>query len=230
MKRVVNPPDLAGVEITPSDVEAIREMEPRTQAKMYDERARSKEAAGKRTFVEWGLIMVEMEDRKLYMQLLDPAGKPFKSLGAWISDAAPTSRSNAYASLNAMRMVNEEVSAADLGEMPRVNIETVKKLSTSVRKDPKVIEKAKDLGEQEFKEYINKEHPEQHIEPDKPMRFKPTQGDRQEIDGALDQAMWAYDLTSREDALLALALFFQQNKCEREGYTAVSNKEAYAQR
>lgn len=222
-------PDLASIEITPSDIEAIREMEPRTQAKMYDERARDKEKSGKRTFVEWGLIMVEMDTKQLYKQLLDPEGNPYRSLGMWISEAAPTSRSNAYAAKNAMEAINEEISVEDLNEIPRQNIETLKKLSTSVKKNPMVIEAAKQMSEKDFKSKIDKDHPGQHIA-DAPMRFKPLVGDRETIDEALAQALWAYDLEKREDAILALALYFQQGKCEREGFTQVSNKEAYAQR
>lgn len=226
----VNPPSLAEIEITSSDIESIRVMQPETAAKLYDERVQFLDKAQKRTFVEFGLIMIEMEDRELYRLLLDSEGKAFPSLGRWISAAAPTSRSNAYAALNAMRAINEEVSSADLQEMPRVNINTVKKLSTSVRKDPKVIEAAKQMGEQEFKEHINKEHPEQHIEKDAPMRFKPAQGDRETIDEALAVSMWAYDLESREDAILAMALYFLQGKCEREGFQQVSNKDAHSKR
>lgn len=59
------------------------------------------------------------------------------------------------------------------------------------------------------------------------MKFKPTTSQREKIDEAIEAARWIYEVSSREEALEAIAIAFCLSLCEREGYGGLSVAEAY---
>jgi hypothetical protein len=214
-------------EVTPETILELRTGDDLDAADRLDARVRELESQHKRTFVEMGLILNEMSDRTLFIKIVDKVtGQYFTSFDRWLADAAPISRSGGYAAMKAMRELTD-VPVAELQEMPRCNVITMTKLSTKARKDPKIIEAAKECSEEDFAKKIEELHPEQHIENKKPMRLKPVKSARQNIDRALKIAMWVWDLKDREAALEAIASYFMDGKCELEQYNELSNSTAY---
>ncbi len=156
------------------------------RATVIDERAREIEAWSKETFVELGLLCCEMDDNRLYENLLDEAGKPeFASFGQWLEVAMPTQQSTAYAALRSMRVLKDVVPESELEQIPRCNLETLGKCSTDVARDPLLVEKAKTMKQNEFVRAVQHDFPTQHLEERDPYRFAPTRSQREVIDAAI---------------------------------------------
>ena len=175
-------------------------------AMALDSRVRAIEKQNKLTYVELGIICLRVEQKELYLSMYD--GK-FKSFGAWITDAAPYSRATAYSALGEVkRLIEDNVPLDVANKLPRCNLKTVNRLSTSLKRDPEILKAAEVLEEQEFKRKIRKEHPEQHIEDDSPMRLKFERSQRVKVDEAIDVAMAIYELPTREAAIEVICTEF----------------------
>lgn len=114
------------------------------------------DGAEEMVFAARGKALLVIEERKLWEGRAD-------SMGQWIRKVAPKSWRECYAAMSTIRAVLPDVGMEDLKEMKRCNIEEVKKLSSAVRRDPKVIESAKVLTRKEFLEKTAADHPNQHI-------------------------------------------------------------------
>lgn len=125
-----------------------------------------------RSFAERGLIIREFERRHLWRHLTDPdTGRVFPHLTAWLScsDFLGCRRTN-FAAKRTLGML-EDVPAAKLIDIPKGNLQTLAQLSTAVRNQPEVLEAARSLSRDKFEAKVEVDHPEQHIEGSKPMRF-----------------------------------------------------------
>lgn len=220
-------------EITDEVSDEIREMEDSVAASIYDARLVELEKTAKRSFIEMGIICLEVKRRNLYRQLIAPdwideqgvehSNEPFHSLDAWIMDRLGVSRRSAY---HAMKVLEANTPLDDLREMPRVNAVRLAGLSTSVQADPDIIEAAKG-SERAFVEAIQEKYPDQHAEKTRTIIAQPTATAREAMDLCFEVVCWAYDLTSREDVLENLCAYFMDGNCEREGYSQYSNRNAY---
>ena len=211
---------MTGAEITKEDIAEMRSWGAATAAHRMDSRTREIEGYTKRSFIEMGMILNEMSDRKLFEHL------GFSSFDRWLSDAAPVSRSGGYSAMKALREITE-VPIEELQQMPRCNVVTLQKLSSGVRRDPEIIEAAKTKSEDDFLSKIEELHPDQHLEGGKKLHIKPSKSARKTIDEAFAAACWSYEVEGREAALEAICAYFMQGRCEREGYSRLSNQVAY---
>lgn len=167
---------------------------------MMDARVRQIEKYQKLTFVELGYICLKVEQTESWIEMY--GGGRFKSFGAWISDAAPSSRATAYAAMGEVRKAIEDgLSMEQLNKLPRCNIKTINRLSTPLKKDPEILKAAETMEERDFKRKIEKEHPNQHVEDDSPYRFKPSKSQRQAIDAGIDAAILLGECSTREEVL-----------------------------
>jgi hypothetical protein len=172
-----------------------------------DARMRQIERSDKVTFVERGLVCLWVEQKEAYLHMY--GGGKFRSMGEWLSDACPYSRSTAYAALGEVKKaIEDNIPLEVANKLPRCNLKTLNRLSTSLKHDPEILAAAETESEQSFKRRIAKDHPGQHVEADLPMRFKPTESQRKVIDTALDAAMLIEGSMSREDALEAICEFY----------------------
>ena len=193
----------------------LRKWEPGAAAQVYDERIRHLEARDKQTFAERGLIMLEMEQRELWRHV---GGGQFGSLDAWIHNAAPESNSSCYAALRVARTLGNVIPVQEQNEIPRCNLEVLSKVSTAVARRPEIREAAKGKNA-EFVAKIQREFPLEHIEHDRPMRFKPDESQRAAIDEALMLAAVLEEAANREEALTCLAVSYvldHREEYERE--------------
>ena len=165
---------------------------------------------------------IGLECKKVYDGLLwkfrtDPeTGQPGHSFPRWLRMCAPWNFRTGYA---AMRDVRDLVDIPDehLVQIPQSNFETIKKLSTAVRADPRVLEAAKTKHTEELVPYINKLHPDQHLEGPKWMRFRLTETEAADIEDALRIAM-EHGAANRNEALWALAIDFKASAMLEEAY------------
>jgi hypothetical protein len=171
-----------------------------------------------------GLILCEVEDRRLWEQLDDPAtGAPYSTFERWVVTRAPVSRSHAFAAKGAMRALRD-VPVADLVEMPQYAIKALQRLSPGARAE--AIEAAKTMGERELGAHLASAYPEQHIDTVWERRLRFQESVRGPVTEAMEAAMWAYDVKSWEEAVECLCAYFLDGKCEREECGAMSNREA----
>lgn len=222
-------------EITESDIVALREIDDLDAADIYDARVRTLERVQRRSFVEIGLICNEVSGRELWRKLVCPPwidevgrehiGEYFHSFDAWMFSSLNVSRSSAY---SAMKLLNDlKVPVADLQQMPRCNAVKLASLSTKVQEDPKVIEAAKAMTEEDFIAEVMKIHPTQHLEQKKAVIAQPTKTERDLFDHAIEAAKWIYEVERREDALANILAYFMDGLCEHEAFQQYTNRDAF---
>lgn len=137
----------------------IEGMHDKEAAQVLDNRLRALEEQHKRSFVEYGLILLEVQSRELWRYVIDPfSGNVYRNFSKWVEGAAPLCRRDCFAALAAIKEL-ADVPPEQLAEMPRCNIELLKLLTTSDRKEflykqsgetISVIEAAKTMRLKEF--------------------------------------------------------------------------------
>jgi hypothetical protein len=102
-------------------------------ANALDTRMCALEDQWKRSFVERGLILLEFEERRLWMYVKDrDTGQPYTSLDRWLKKTAPASWRDCYASLRAVKELRD-MRVEDLILTPRCNIEQLRLMSPKDR-------------------------------------------------------------------------------------------------
>jgi hypothetical protein len=139
------------------------------------------EASEKQVFAIRGMCALLAEERELWKEFIDPeVDKPFASFDRWIKWVCPASWGYVRDALRAVKELRD-VPFVDLLDMPRTNIETLKKVSTAVRKEPKVIEAAKTQTEAQFAQTLSRDHG-QHIETKKTLKVTYDAGEYAEVE------------------------------------------------
>lgn len=220
------------VESSPAELDelkirSLRSLSDADAAKILDERLRFLESQYKRNFVERGFILLEVEERQLWLHLTDPdTGSAYSSFERWVVTAASHSRSDCFESLRAVKALRD-VPREQLLNVPRKNISVLMQLSPKVRKNPEIIKKAQMAAKSEFIGLIQEKHPDQHVEHETKVTTHPTVTQKAVIDDARVIAQWVYGCTGREAADEAIAAYFLQGDCEKENFGEYSNKRAY---
>jgi hypothetical protein len=180
-------------------------------AVLLDARLRALEADYKRSFVERGIILIEVQERALWRSLCALDGTPYRSFEAYICHAAPHSRSDCFAAMRAVKELRD-IPREQLAEIPRSNIGLLQQLSGSVRADPEVIAAAQALPEREFREHIRSSWPGQHIEGKRRLILTLSDGDYQMACEVLDDVGAKLGLSDREGEFLALLIDYRQEQ------------------
>jgi hypothetical protein len=216
-------------ELTEREIAALRKVDDQRAAEAYDARARALERQQRRAFVEVGLILLEMSNRKLWAKLADPTtGAPFHSFEAWVMSVAGVSRRTAFSALKTVKGLGE-VSYEDLRLMPRCNAVRLSGLSVSVQCNPEIISAAQTDTEADFVTLVQTLYPDQHLEATRTMLLRPSQGVATLLEDCFRSVAWVYGVEDREGALEALAAYYMGGFCEREGYTDKTNEEVMAE-
>lgn len=220
-------------ELDDAKIRTLRSMPDAEAATVLDGRLRELERQYKRSFVERGLILLEVEQRELWKHILDAeTQQPYESLDRWICGAATHSRSDCFAALKAVKELRD-VPTEKLLDMSRRNVGILQSLSSAVRKKPEVIKAAQEMTAKEFISTIQEHYPDQHTEQKAVMHLAPTTSQRSPIDHAIEIAMEIEeDCNTREDALEAVAVsYIQDNEVlyqERLRLRLLSGKKARA--
>jgi hypothetical protein len=192
---------------TQETIEKFREWPDDAAANAYDERLRAIERGHSQTFTELGLILVECEKRQLWRHAVKSDCQPPHSLSDWIADCLPVSNGSAFAALKCARAL-AHISPAEREEIPRGNQEAMACMSESLAKSEHIKSAAKSMKPQDFRAKIERDHPDQHLEAFKPMRFSPVRSARTVIDHALEIAAVLDEAAGRDDALEKVAQFY----------------------
>jgi len=195
------------VDLNTLDILQYREMSNHNAAFWLTRRLRELEDIWRRGFAARGLILLEVETRELWRYVDDSDGKPFTSFNRWLIACAPHSERDCRYALAAVKEL-QDVPKPDLLEIPRMNLEVLKSVSTSVRSQPEVLEAAKTLSEAEFVAHLQVTQPTQHIEATKRLVLTYPAGDLSVIEAALDLVGTLSKVESREGQLLALCIDF----------------------
>jgi hypothetical protein len=89
-------------------------------------------------------------------------------------------------------------------DIPRTNLRLLSKLSTKVKSDPEVIQKAKELPEKQFLAEIQRDFPGQRIEEEDKLWFSMTKTAGKVVMDAIQVSMRVDECTTREEALEAI--------------------------
>jgi hypothetical protein len=118
------------------------------------------------------VIIRHFEERGLWRHLTDPdTDLPFPNLTAWLSSGfIGCRRVNMEAHKDAQALA--DIPPEKLIDVPKDNIKVLKQVSTAVRNLPDVLEAAR-TGDDRLLKKLEREHPAQHIETRKPLRFNP---------------------------------------------------------
>lgn len=145
-----------------------------------DGRVRNIEARFKATWLELSNLCIAMQDGELWRE------GGYDSYGQWLMNAAPMSRAYAYAAVKA-RQALRDVPEEDLKEIPLGNAITLEQTPRN-RRNGDLIEKAKRQPPREFRETVEDEIPEAHVELTTVHRFRLTRGAGKVLRSGLD--MW----------------------------------------
>jgi hypothetical protein len=174
-------------------------------------RLQTLDAAQRMGYSAIGLMCREVQQRELWKHRIDPeTGYPCRSFTRYVRVACPYSYSTAFAAKADVENLIGDLSADDIAEIPQSNFNTMKQLSTAVRKDPKVIHAAKTERPDEFVAMLRVKHPEQAIETRKALRFHPTESAAEYIESVLGEAE-RHGATSRDHALEIIARAAQES-------------------
>jgi hypothetical protein len=164
------------------------------QASTIDARVRKIEAFNRRVFSELGMLVLYVEEKRLFNLLFDEKGERFKSLDSWMQSACPYSVSYAKEAKAKVKILRESGTPLDeLLNVPRCNVLLLSQLSSSLQRDPEILKDAQLLQEKVFRDKIIREHPEQGIEPEKKMIFSFEASTRLVIEEAIALAMKKFD-------------------------------------
>lgn len=162
------------------------------------------------------VIIRHFEERSLWRYLTDPeTDLPFPNLTAWLSSGfIGCRRVNLEAHKDGQAL--SDVPPEKLIDVPKSSIRVLKQLSTGVRNQPDVLEAAK-RGDEKLLEKIEAEHPLQHIEGRKPLRFNLGRSQAKTVEKWIAYALENDIAGSREEAI--------ERACERALYDAELDEE-----
>lgn len=188
-------------------------------AKLISARVRQWDAEEPLRYAALGLMCLAVQKRLLWQLVKDEDGLPCRSFARWVRFHAPRGYSTCYAALRDCEEL-QDVPPADLAEIPQSSFATMKQLSTKVRANPKVLAAAK-TGRAELVDYVKAHHPGQHVESRSPYRLNPTEGQRAEIEEAVELAIRRGDATSPEEAIFGWAVDYKQGHVDDGATEAV---------
>lgn len=219
---------LETAELTQRDIEILREVDAEQSAEVLEGRAVAIVKLQRRSFVELGMICREIDRRELWKHLVHPAsGLPYHSWQDWVTVRLGVSRTKAFAAKKIIEATEGNVSVEDLQEMTRQNLTQFSRLSSEVQRSPGVVEAAKTLTEDGFVEKIQETEPDQHLTKSCRVVLNTDESQRQTLEETIRIAMWVHEVEKREDALDAILSYYLNGDCEREGYQAQTNLQAY---
>lgn len=186
---------------------ALRLMAPEPASARLGQILKALDSIEEQAFAVRGEAMLLVEERNLFRFVLDEeVGDFYVSFDKWLKDTLP--RSWGYCR-DALRVRKElkDVPYADLVHMKRCNLEQLKKVSSSVRILPEVVQAAKSMPEKAFVEEMNRRG--QHLEVKQPIAMAPSE-DCEEFETAIAMAMVCEECKSRGEAIKAISISYIQ--------------------
>ena len=183
---------------------------PAKRAQEIDRRIREIGNFVKTSFIEIGVLACEAEDKALHSFLCDEAGSPYRTHDEWLTKALPYCRSSAYQAKRLIRCLSD-ISLGELAEIPRGNLEILKFVPESERRDPLWVEKAKTLNHDAFRDLVIRELPDLLLEVKRKMILSFCNGQYEFVDGVCKKIQERHQC-SREEAIEALAASYREDE------------------
>lgn len=199
--------------ITPELIEQYRTWTPEAAAQVYDRRLREIERSYDLTFTELQLILVECETRRLWKYAVKSDGEVPKHLSDWITNCLPVSNGTAFSALKCGRQL-AGIPVEEREQMPRATQETMASMSSGLAESVPIRQAAVRLKPKNFRDMIERDHPQQYIETLKLMRFNPQRSARKIIDEALEIAM-ELEECGRDEALEKICQVYIEDNRQR---------------
>jgi hypothetical protein len=238
-------------QLTEAMIDDMRTWEPERRAKYYDRRVSDIEERERRTYVEFGLVLIEVERGELFKYLLDPMCRAcgtetrgratckkcqavreyYHSFDRWLTVRAPVSRTTGYSAKHAVeRGIEAGLTVAQMNSIHRANLDAVAKLPAQVLADPAVVKLAQTKTYDELLQTLERDYPQAHIEGRRQLVLKPTKSARSVIDDAIRAAEELHELEGREAAVEYICASWLNTNCEIEEFAGCSNLQAYMRR
>lgn len=150
-------------------------------ASCLDGRARALAKEARESYVEIGLICVEVENRELWQFAQNDEGRNYTTFSEWMTDVWGESRATAYEAKSAIKACKDIVPEMDLRATKRCNLKSMGKLSTAVIKDPEIQEAARTKSKREFVKTVRDKYPGQHIEEENPFPLSFNEDQEQDV-------------------------------------------------
>jgi hypothetical protein len=172
----------------------------------------------KQVYALRGMALLLVEERNLFRWVLDDeVGDYYQSFDKWLKDTCPESWSYCRQALNAVKEL-KDMPFEDLLQIKRCNLEQLKKVSSSVRALPEVVQAAKAMPEKAFVDMLNFSH-DQHLDVKQPIVMA-TAEDCAELETAIAMAMVVEGCTTRAEAILAISISYIQEHAVQAEHTA----------
>jgi hypothetical protein len=174
----------------------------------FFQRLRHLDDEARTSFAEIGRILITVEKNLLHECVTDPdTGHPC-SFTRWVKLAAPYSHAYCFKAKRVIEALSD-VPAPLLATVLPCNFDTLTKLSTATRNDPKVLEAASNSFSDAFVEFVKREHPEQHIEAVTRKVFVLTETQAAEVKEALEMAMREFETNNASEALAGICIDYR---------------------
>lgn len=143
-----------------------------------------------------------VKNQLLHRERINPENGEPCTWTDWVRIASPWGYATTFA---AARDVEElkDIPMNELAQVPEKNFPTLKKLSTQVRAQPSVLLAAKTKSADDFIRHVNREHPGQHLELPKMIRFVVTESEYTIVEEVIKAEMEKGSMT-RTQVLVSL--------------------------
>jgi hypothetical protein len=163
----------------------------------------------KQVFALRGMCALLIEERSLWEQFIDPeVDEPFQSFDRFLKWSCPNSWGYVRDALRAVKEL-KDLPFEDLLQIKRSNLEQLKRVSSSVRILPEVVQAAKAMPEKQFVDKMNKEH-SQHLSAKTPVVMVDSEA-HPKLEEAIEMATLLYGCKSRGEALEYIAADWVEN-------------------
>lgn len=169
------------------------------RALQYDVRVREIDRTVRESWSELAAICIQVRDKELWRML--PA--KFHSFDDWLIDAAPCCRATVYKGMGVLSVIAKDLSPQEIAGIEIGNAILLSQVSSSVRRDPEVIQAAKSgRSSNKLREIVRTKYPNQHVEAivEKKLHFTTSQWEK------IEAAHEAYKLT---DEMASLETFLE---------------------
>lgn len=198
------------LEASLTEVESLPDQE---AADALDAKIRRLEAILRTAFMELGYIASVIQKRKLWQYLKSPkSGHLFTSFDEWLLDAAPYSRSHCYAAKGIYEELAESIPRQTLMKINETNARTLLEVSSTVR--PKLAESAVVLSEDQLRQTIQKDFPQQHVERKRTLTFHLSESAYQVVTDTLNYIGSRLEISDRDGQIEALCADFSAEHSE----------------
>ena len=199
----------------------------RKEAVLHDRAVKNLWANMGSSWAKLGKHCHAIREKQLWKYLTNGDGKPFTSLDGWLLAAVPEAgRSTIYSAMKThaeLQALPEET----LESLPRCNAIILAKLPESKRGLVSLVKLAQESSEEIFKAHINEKYPDLHLEETVILKIHLTPSQKKAIEYCLKVAGWVFTVEAKGEQLEALCADFMASKCQKEGFSRVSNREAY---